>query len=390
VVLARVARLDDAARSLLDAVAIVPRAAELWLLEVLAGENVARLGRCIASGMLLAERGDAAFRHEIARVAIEDALPPDRALQLHRQALRALVAPPHGKPDLARVAHHAESAGDAEAVLEYAPPAGDHAALLGAHREAAAQFARALRFADQLSSERRAELLERRSYECYLTGAFGEAITARRQALIEHHGLGDRLREGDAHRWLSRLAWFDGDNATAEVEAGQAVELLDTLPPGPELAMAYSNVAQLRMLAADVSGAREWGARAIELAERLGQEEVLVHALTNVGTAELNAGATGGAQKLERALEMALNAGLEEHVARAHTNLACIAIEKRDYALGDRHLEAGIAYCRDRDLDSWRIYLTGWQARSHLEQGRWDHAAECATAVLDHPGVAAP
>src|SRR5204863_9703605 len=110
---------------------------------------------------------------------------------------------------------------------------------------AADQFARALRYAEGLEPARRAELLERLSYECYLTNRVPEAIEARRLALDEHRGRGDRLREGDTHRWLSRLAWFAGDNERAEGEARLAVELLESLPPGRELAMAYSNMAQL-------------------------------------------------------------------------------------------------------------------------------------------------
>jgi len=47
----------------------------------------------------------------------------------------------------ARLAFHAEAAGDAAAVLRYAPAAAQRAVGLGSHREAAAQFERALRFA---------------------------------------------------------------------------------------------------------------------------------------------------------------------------------------------------------------------------------------------------
>lgn len=201
-------------------------------------------------------------------------LPPDRVLALHRRALDALIAPPHGRPQPARIAHHAEAAGDADAVLRYAVAAGEQAAALGAHREAAAQFARALRFGDGLASAQRAELLERRSYECYLIDAIPDAIAARQAALSEHRDREDRRREGDAHRWLSRLEWFAGDNTTAEVHARAAVELLETLPPGRELAMAYSNMAQLRTMAYNVEQARRWGLRAIELAEQLGETEI--------------------------------------------------------------------------------------------------------------------
>ena len=183
--------------------------------------------------MLRASGGAVAFRHEIARVTVEEALPPDRGLTLHRRALAALAGRPGGGSTSRALAHHAEAAGDGEAVLRFAPAAAERAAGLGAHREAAAQFARALRFADGLEGGQRAALLERRSYECYLTSAMEDAIEARREALVEHHARGDRLREGDMHRWLSRLAWFLADNATAEAEGREAVELLEQLAPGP-------------------------------------------------------------------------------------------------------------------------------------------------------------
>jgi tetratricopeptide (TPR) repeat protein len=389
-VLARAARLDPAAQAVLDAVAIVPPRVELWLLEALADGALGAREACLASGMLRAERDAVGFRHEIAGGALEEALPPDRRLALHRRALAALAAAPGGRADLARLAHHAEAAGDVEAVLLHAPAAGERAAALGAHREAAEQYARALRHADGLPAERRVALLERRAYECYLTEPIGDAIATRRELLREYRALGDRLREGDTHRWLSRLAWFEADNDRAEEEAGRAIELLERLPPGRELAMAYSNKAQLRALASDRAAATHWGQRAIALAERLGEAEILVHALNNVGVVSLQRGAREGQAPLERSLALAVDAGLEEHIARAHTNLGSCAVQIRDYPLADRHLNAGIAYSREHDLDSWVPYMTGWRARSQLDQGNWDAAAESAVEVLGHPGVAAP
>jgi DNA-binding CsgD family transcriptional regulator len=389
-VLARAARLDGDARGILEAVAIVPHRAELWLLESLADDDLRGLDDCVASGMLRADRDAVAFRHEIARIAIEETLPPERRLRLHRAALAALGKASGRSPDAARLAHHAEAAADTEAVLRHAPHAGEQAAAAGAHREAAAQFARALRFAGDVPPGRRAELLDRRAYECYLTGRVAEAIDARRLGLEEYRRIGDRLREGDTRRWLSRLAWFTCDNATAEDEARQAVELLEPLGPGRELAMAYSNVAQLRMLAGDQAGTLDWGRRAIDLAERLGETEILVHALNNVGVAEMRGAGPGGAATLERSLELAREAGLEEHVARAYTNLGSVALRLQEYSLADRWLDLGIAYSHERDLDAWRLYMTGWQARSDLDQGRWEAAAGGAGDVLNRPVGATP
>jgi len=387
-VLARAARLDEQARTVLDAVAIAPLRAELWLLSALADGELDGLDGCLASGVLHAERDAVSFRHEIARVAVEEALAPHRRLALHRKALAALAA--GARPDPARLAHHAEAADDAEAVQRYAPEAGERAATLGSHREAAAQFGRALRHGADLPSARRAELLERRSYECYLTHDIPGAIEARRRALDEHRAAGDIRRQGDAHRWLSRLIWFEGDNAAAEGEARRAVELLERLEPGRELAMAYSNMAQLRMLASDQPGASTWGERALELAERLDETEIVVHALNNVGAAEAEAGLAGGIARLERSLLLALEAGLEEHVARAYTNLGAGSVALRAYAIGDRHLEAGIAYCAEQDLTLWGAYMVGWRARSELDQGRWDAAAATASGVLAAPDMPAP
>ena len=387
-VLARAAHLGQPARGLLEVAAVVPSRIELWLLEGVAGDDLAALDECLSSGMLRPSGGGVEFRHELARLAIEEAIAPHRRIQLHRDVLAVLSASAHGAVDPARLAHHADAAGDVDAVLRYAPAAGERAAELCAHREAAEHFGRALRHADALGTQRRVDLWERRSYECYLTQRISDAVQARQEALALHRARGDRVGEGDSHRWLSRLAWFAGDRAVAVREGRRAVELLEAEPPGRELAMAYSNQAQLCMLADDVRGAVEAGTRAIELAERLGETETLVHALNNVGSAE--GSSAGGGEKLKRSLALALEAGMEEHVARAYTNLGSGAVRVRRYGAAHRHLTAGIAYCEEHDLDAWATYMTGWLARTRFEQGRWNDAAEYATKMLRSGNVAVP
>jgi len=384
-VLARAARLSPPARVLLEAVAVVPPQAELWLLEALALEDLDHLEECLRSGMLTSEAGGVAFRHELARLAIEESLPPNRSLVLHQKALEALAAPPAGAPDPARLAHHAEAAGDAEAVLQFAPVSAARAAALGAHREAAAQYARALRFADGLSAAALADLLDRRSYECYLTGQFDEAIEAQEQALDYHGQVGDKRKEGDSLRSLSRLLRYVGRTEEAAEVGRKAVAALEALPPGHELAMAYSNVSHLYMSVEDAEGTIAWGNRALELAQRLDDVESLVYALTNIGTIQLLAGEPEGTEKVERSLELAQQAGLEEHAGRAFTVLVWWAPRGRAYASADRYLEAAFEYCTERGLDLWRLYLLAYRARSELDRGRWDDAADSAALVIRDP-----
>src|SRR5207342_3004295 len=115
-------------------------------------------------------------------------------------------------------------------------------------REAAAQWARALRFAGGLSTAARAELLSGLSNECYLTEEFDEAIAARNEVVDCYRQIGDRLGEGDSLRNLSRLLWHGPGRIPAAEEAGEsAVRLLEQLPPSRELAMAYANLSQLRL-----------------------------------------------------------------------------------------------------------------------------------------------
>ena len=386
-VLARMARVSPAARTLLEAVAVTPPQAELWLLDALAADAADRLEECLAAGMLMPESGGVAFRHELARIAVEETLPPNAKLALHRKALAALASRPDAAPDVARLAHHAEAADDAEAVLRFAPEAAVRAASVGAHREAAAQYARALRFAEGLPPEARGELLDRRARECSAIGQFTEAIDAYRQALECHRQVGDARKEGDSLRALSWPLWVIGRVNEAEDAARRAVAVLEQLPPGRELAHAYGALSSLSRAACDLEGTLAWGTRALELAESLQDNEAGMHALTDMGAAEFILGVEGGREKLERSLELAREAGLEERVAAAFCYLARGAAHTGAHALAESYANAGIEYCSEHDLDGWRPFLIAVRGEAELGQGRWGEAADSVALVLADRGL---
>jgi DNA-binding CsgD family transcriptional regulator len=381
-VLARAVRLSPAARALLQAVAITPPQSELWLLEQLATDGPGALEECLGSGMLTAGASGITFRHELARLAVEESLAPDRAVALHRHALEALAAPPIGGPDLARLAHHAEAAEDTDAVLRFAPAAAERAASLGAHREAAAQLARALRYAERLPVEAEAQLLERRSFECYLIDEFDESVQAQARAVEGYRSLGDRRREGAALCALARRIWCGGRTEEASEASRAAVELLEELPPGRELALAYGVASAICLNSEDGEGTFSWGARAVELAERVGDTEVVVYALNNMGTMALLRGDPDGAAMLERSLDLANEAGLEEHAGRVFIHFGWALTRNRAYDELDERLRVGIDYCNEHGLSLWELYLLAYRARSELDRGLWDEAAETARFVL--------
>jgi DNA-binding CsgD family transcriptional regulator/tetratricopeptide (TPR) repeat protein len=387
-VLARVARLSGPARAALDVVALCGSRAEIALLEDVLEEGLGTLDEALERDLLRAGERAVTFRHELARLAVADRVPAFRRIAIHRRILRALqgVPPPGATTDDARLAHHADAAGDTDAVLAHAPAAAARAAELGSHREAVRQYGRALRFADHLPGGRRADLLWALGYECYLTDRVDDAMSATQAALTIWEAAGDKVRVGDAYRCLSRLNWFAGRNDVAEEQAVLAVGSLEGSGT-VELAMAYSNVAQLRMLSTDLTGTRTWGRRALDALEQLPdgpkRAEVTAHALNNLGTVEVSSGdREAGIRMLTSSLDLARSAELHEHAARAYCNLSSCAVSQRRHADAARHLDAGLEYCIDRDLDSWTLYLQGLQAVLLLHRG--DHAAavHCAENVL--------
>ena len=384
-VLARLARLSPEAKSLVEAATIATPEVEAWLLEALAPEHVDRLEECLGSGMLRGERHGVAFRHELARRAVEETLPPDRALALNRAALATLADPPDGAADPTRLAHHAEAVGDRDAVLRYAPAAAERAASLGAHREAAAQYARALRFGEDQPADARADLFEGRAYECYLANELPEAIEAQEHAVEHRRELGDRLKEGDSLRSLGRLLGFGGRPKEGAEACREAVALLEQLEPSRELALAYGSLAQRCMNWEDVDGALQLGNRALELARRLGETEIEIYALTTIGGAKSRVSLSEGIGTLEQSLELAKKAGLADEVGRAFTNLVWVSVRERAFSRADRYVRDGLAYCDERGLDYWALTIQACRARMELDRGDWSQAAESAAAVLRDP-----
>jgi DNA-binding CsgD family transcriptional regulator/tetratricopeptide (TPR) repeat protein len=387
-VLARASPLDAQARELLGVVAAIPPQAELRLLEQVSEHGLDGLEPCLEAGMLEARGQAIAFRHELARLVIEQELGPGRAVAIHRRILRALEDA-GGEPS--RLVHHAQAAGDPEALLRHAVTAAERSAALGAHTEAAEHYERAIAAAGERPAAERAELLAGSAQEHYLTSRPWDAVERQRAALTLFRAAGDPLREGDALRALSRYHWFAGRGQEAEAAGAEAVALLERLEPSPELARAYSNLSQLRMLAFDTEEATAWGERALKLAERFGAEETAVHALTNIGSAQRSPGGEDSRQAtLEDALRRAKAAELDDDVGRAYANLTATAVTQRQFAVADQFLTEGITWCDEHDIPSYTLYLLAWRARLEVDVGRWTTASGVVIEVMSDPGASVP
>ena len=382
---ARIAGLSPSSRTTLDAVAVVPQRAEVWLLEVLTDGDLGALDECLASGVLRAEADGVLFRHELARLAVESSLAPDRAVALHRRALAALSDPTLGAPDYVRLAHHAEAAGDGPAMLRYAPAAGERAAERGSPREAQHHYWRALRFAEGIDPVMRSDLLERFCDHAYFSDMRSEAVGAIDEAIEIHRRRGDITREGRALRTRSRLLGCIGRGREALETIRQAVRVLEQGPPGADLARAYSTVAGMAMIGCDIEQTVTAGARAIAIAQDVDDVEGLVNALAMVGTAEMIFANPAGQAKLERSLELARQAHLRSYAGTAYVNLGLGLIHHGRWREALVWIERGLEYTGELGLEAWLKCLIGERALVELAFGRWDDAAASARTILDGP-----
>ncbi|MFJ9926746.1 ATP-binding protein [Streptomyces misionensis] len=382
----RLAGLSAAARGVVDVLAVLGRRVPLALLADLLPASEAALDDAVAGGIVRTDGQVAEFRHELTRQAVLESVPAACRLRVHRQVLAAMRSGPVAADDLALLADHAEGAGDPAAVLEYAPDAAAHAAASGAHREAAAQYARALRYADPLPLDRRASLLEGHSHACGLSGRLDEGIASRRTALELRRALGDRLREGEDLRRLSCWLWPLGLTAEAGRTGLEAVRVLEGLGPGRELARAYLNLCQLACYRHEETRVTTaYAEKAIALGERFGDAGVVVQARFHAAAADMLSNGSGW-EECELAMSSAMAQDLPEDAGFLALAMCWFAALRRDAARTTAAVNRAEAYCLDHDLLSYLLCTRAWGSWGLLARGLWAQAADTAQGVLCHPG----
>ncbi|MHC3467846.1 ATP-binding protein [Streptomyces sp. 7R007] len=368
-VLARLRGLDAVTVDALEQLAVVPSAVERPLVDALITDGVAALAPAEQRGLLTVTPERVTFRHELIRRAVADSVPAARRIDLNRHVLTALVARPGS--DAARIVHHADRAGDQDAIARWGPDAARDAAATGAHREAAAQLRLVLRGRHRYGPADLAGLLERYAVESYTIADSTAAVTAQREAVALRRSLGDILALGADLRWLSRIHWWAGNPDQAQEAAREAVTVLEHAGDDRLLALAVSNIAQLRMLSDRYPEAVEHAERAIQLARKTDDAAILAHALNNQGTARWRGGDPDGRRQLEESLDVALAAGEVEHACRSYANLIWNLLDHLQYTEADRFLPPAMDLADRAEHLGFLTYLHVELALRRLAAADW-------------------
>ena len=380
-VLARYARLGGAAQAILRVVALVPARIERWLLEAMLSPAAEPLEACAASGLLQAEGGTLQFRHELARVAIESSLAAPIAQALHAQMLAVLVTSDRPVP-AARLAHHAARAGNDDALARWAPPAASEAVSRGSYREAAQHWRDALRCTAGDDTERLA-WLDAYANACRQLARLDDALAARQELDAAWQRLGDVRRRALNQSLTAQLLVLMTRNRAAHEASRRAIELLEPLDPGPELATAYGIEGALHMLDRKHEQALDWCGRAVALARRFGDRERELASMSTAATARLFVDWDAG--RAEAAAVLAISRAESQHGVTASMlmNLGSAAGELMRLAPAREALGEAIAFSIEHEMDGNLHYASAWMALCDLRVGDWSAAAERAGEVVE-------
>jgi tetratricopeptide (TPR) repeat protein len=383
-VLGRLRRLDPEVQSFVELLAVVPSALERRLVDVLDPAASAALSVAEERGLLTVVPDRVAFRHELTRRAVVDALPRARRVELCRRVLTAFEEAGNVEPSW--LLHLAVEAGKVEAMVAHAPVAACEAAASGAHRQAVEHYAVAVKWEQHYEPRLRAALLEEWAIELYTLGRVHESVWAQRRALDVRRELGETDPLGSGLRWMSRMLWNAGDRVAAEAAAREATAVLEAGGQERLLALAVSNESQLAVLAHESRRAIELARRVLPSAYRLGDARLLSHALTNLGLARFHLGDQAGLADLAEAARVALAVDDIEDACRAYTNVVWVLLDEFRLNEAEMYLSECTDMAERSEFIGFLTYFEVERARLELARGHWAQARAFAQSALrGHP-----
>lgn len=382
-VLARARTLGTPARDALEVAALIGSRMQSELLVSLV-HNPLVVDELISHGLLIKDGDDLRFRHEIARVAIEAAVPPYRKAAIHTKIIDALLSA--GCNDDARLAFHAEGAGNAELVLAHAPRAGRRAAALSARRETAAQYERALRFLPETDLRARAELLDNLAQQLDFVDRREDLVETCSAAVALWHELGDSTHEADSLLRLAGNLWWLCRGADSSQAANALLKLVRPLGPTRQLAKAYNTLAHHHLSRGRYEEGLELTRQAREISERLGLGDVISDSLCNEAYV-VHATGRDWTPLVRAALETALSGGHEYQVGAVFVDMYWRYCGDLRHEEGEQIYNQAMAYHDVHDIGTFTNCLLGERVGVLEKLGRWDECMSITHTMLEERSI---
>jgi DNA-binding SARP family transcriptional activator len=323
-----------------------------------------------------------AFAHALIPTTLYESVSMLRRRRLHRSVAAAIeVLHPGDESQLAGLAHHYAGAGDRERARRYYVRAGDHAWRSVAFGDAAVYYRAALGRWPDAEGPARAETLRKLGECLWIAGDPQEALEVCEESHAILESAGDRTGQGAVQRLMGRIYSQLGNREQSLTHYHHALSILEDGSESVELARAVSEISRMHMMTSEYDEAVAVGERALALAERLGAEDVTVHALTSIGMSLVASAPERGLAMLQDSLRRALALGLPYDACRGYTNLGSALLKRGRYSETRATFADLLAYAeRVGAADS--VFL----ARVELTRLDW-HSGEWAAALARRPQI---
>lgn len=378
-VLARAGKVSLQTRRILQLVAVAPGGAERSVVDGLLDPTPDQLNECVQQGFLVVGPEALAFRHELQRRAIESSLTAEERRRLNQEVLAAL-----GDQDArpARLVHHAQEAGDIDAMVAYAPQAARAAMSIDSHREAVAHFRVLEPHLDRFDRAELAAILDDWAREeSYLDDDRALDLAAR--AITVHRSVGDDVALAQALTFAVRMYELHGRPTEAEACGSEAVTILESHPSSAALAAALAQLAWLRLMRGDDDAlGMQLADRAIEIAETVDDDLTVTRALTVKGSILHSSPDGGGLALVEEAHRRAIQGAHRFEEVYALINLAGLNADVRDVARAADLARRARDTAARHEIRPLEAFAQAMYAEILLWQGDWSTAQDTATAAL--------
>jgi adenylate cyclase len=381
-IMARVDRLSAKAQSVLQHASVIGRSFSPALLRAITGEPdldplLDELGR---AQLIVAQASDRwGFKHALIQEVTYDALLLRQRSELHRVVAEALEE--RGDASLELLAEHYTKAKIQDKARRYALAAGDAAVERMGYIEARDRYETALSLWGQGDEEGRLSVLMKLAYAELLSADQAAATTALIEAEAGWRTLGNMRRAGEALATRGRVLFWTGEAGRSDDAYRQAIELLDSEGPSPELAKALMWASALKVTSGAMDEAAALAARGLALDPAILSDGARASLLTTRSAARVYMGNLEDVTAIRAALELAERSGDTEARARAYVNLVLCLSELSDegaLSMAQRGRQAmsrvGAAWYEET--------LAGKEAWILGQLGRHSEAAEACRGVV--------
>jgi DNA-binding CsgD family transcriptional regulator/tetratricopeptide (TPR) repeat protein len=332
----------------------------------------AAVEEAVAAGCLVTDGSEYGFRHELLREAVYESLVPSRRRALHEALARTLAET--GGGNAAAVARHWLEGGHPSEAAACSITAAEEAERLHAPGAAHIHFERVLELWDELpASERRraggrGQVLARAAEAAFQASA-SERARELASAAVTEAADDPRTVPGRLER-LARFQFVAGKSEEAEAIYEQALAAMTDDTPVDTRVQVIAGLVWRLGATGRSEDARPLVEAAVELADRSG--DPLHRCRATLSASWVVDDAPTAARE---ARDLAVQVGADDEMARAYLRLVDALRERGFLEEAASEAHDGALACRDRNIETYRVFLTGWELGSLVDLGRWQEAS---------------